>query len=67
VAADEGNDLSSTDGLLLGAGFFGAIGLVLGALSGLTVQWEEVQLDQLRVQPVATVDGRFGLAASVRF
>jgi hypothetical protein len=45
-------------------------GAVVGGLLGTFIKvsyWEEVPLDQLRVQPVATPDGRFGLAASLRF
>ena len=45
-------------------------GAIIGSLIGLAVRtdrWEEVPLEGLRLQPVATFDGRFGLAASVRF
>jgi hypothetical protein len=47
----------------------GAVGLVTGMFVGAfikTERWEEVPLGALRVQPVATPDGRFGLTASVR-
>ena len=51
----------------LAVGATGAlVGLGIGALIK-TERWERVRTDQLRVQPVTTPDGRFGLAASVRF
>jgi len=61
-----------------GAGGFAVLGALLGGLAGAplgagigalirTDSWQEVQLDQLRVQPVVARDGRFGLMASVRF
>ena len=46
------------------------VGTAIGGLIGAFIRsdrWEEVPLDQLRVQPVATVDGRFGLAVSLSF
>ncbi len=61
---DEGNV-----GILVG-GAFGAAGALVGAGVGTLVRtdrWEEVPLERLRLRPVATFDGRFGLAASVRF
>lgn len=45
-------------------------GFLLGGLIGALIKtdrWEEVPLNPLRVQPVATLDGRIGLAASVSF
>jgi hypothetical protein len=55
----------------LGYGAFGGlIGGFFGMLFGAAIRtdrWEEVPLDQLRVQPVATLDGRLGLAALLRF
>ncbi len=42
------------------------LGLVVGAVSK-TDRWEEVPLDQLRVNFGPQRDGRFGLGASVRF
>jgi hypothetical protein len=46
------------------------LGGLLGAVPGLASraeQWEEVPLDQLRLSFVLQRDGRFGLAASLRF
>jgi len=50
------------------------LGLVAGSLFGLVAgiattseRWEEIRPEHLRVQPVVTPDGRFGLGASVRF
>ena len=52
---------------LIAGGVGGAIiGMGIGALIK-TDRWKEVPLDRLRLQPVATFDGRFGIAASVRF
>ncbi len=55
----------------LGYGAFGGlIGGFFGMLFGAAIRtdrWDEVPLDQLRLQPVATLDSRLGLAASVRF
>jgi len=53
-----------------GAAIGAPIGWVVGTVAGLLIKtdkWENVPLDRLRLQPVATPDGRFGLAASVRF
>jgi hypothetical protein len=47
-----------------------AVGAALGAVAGSafkTERWQEVPLDRLRVQPVVMADGRFGVAASLRF
>jgi hypothetical protein len=63
-------DIATEHAILIGAGFFGLVGTVVGAGVGAltkTERWEEVPLDQLQVQPVATVAGRFGLAVSLRF
>jgi hypothetical protein len=56
------------------AGAFTAAGALAGVLIGVPVgafiksdRWEEVPLDQLRVQPVATPGGGLGLAASLKF
>jgi hypothetical protein len=48
----------------------GIWGTLLGAGIGLLIRtdrWEEVSLEELRVTPMATPDGRLGLAVSVRF
>ncbi len=49
-------------GALLGGCFGAAIGSAIRK-----DKWDEVPLDRLRVRPIAIRDGRFGLAASVRF
>jgi len=54
--------LGTVGGVAIGA----LIGGVVGRLAG-RGGWEAIPLEQLRVQPVASVDGRFGLAASLRF
>jgi ABC-type nitrate/sulfonate/bicarbonate transport system permease component len=53
---------SAGGGLMVGA----LVGAVVGSLIK-TNRWKEVQLDRMRVTPVVAPDGRFGLAASVRF
>jgi hypothetical protein len=53
-------------GVLLGGAGGAGIGALIGA-SSKTDRWEEIPLDRWRVTPVATRDGRFGLAASLRF
>jgi len=67
-AAYEGHDWA-LPGIAYGA--FGAwLGTLLGAMVGsmiVTERWQELPLDHFRLQPVARPDGRFGLAASVRF
>ncbi len=54
--------LGAAGGVAVGA----LIGGVVGTLAG-SRGWEAVPLDQLRLQPLASVEGRFGLAASLRF
>jgi len=54
--------VGAAEGAILGT----LLGLAIGAMAR-TDRWEEVPLDQLRVQPVATADGRFGLGVSMRF
>ncbi len=65
----EDQDLTWLSATILGLGG-GLLGAGIGALIGADVRadrWEEVSLDQLRLQPVAAPGGRCGLAASVRF
>jgi hypothetical protein len=52
-----------------GAALGGGVGLVTGLVVGLLPldRWQEVPLEPLRVTPIASARGRFGLAASVRF
>jgi len=62
MAKEHGAALLAAPGAVLGAG--------MGALIGSQIKserWEEIPLDRLRVQPVATRDARFGITASVRF
>ncbi len=54
------------DGFAIVASIGALLGTTLGALSP-GERWEGVPLERLRLQPLATPDGRFGLAASVRF
>jgi hypothetical protein len=45
-------------------------GAIIGSVIGLAIRtdrWEEVPLERLRVTSMVTPDGRFGLAASLRF
>jgi hypothetical protein len=51
------------------AALFGGIGAGIGALSTAfsPERWEAIPLGGLRVRPAAWLDGRVGLAASVRF
>ncbi len=56
-----------TAGAIVGGAIIGGLA---GGLLGLAIpvsSWREVPLDRLRVQPVATLDGRLGLAVSVSF
>jgi hypothetical protein len=56
--------------VLAGAGIGGATGALLGAgIGGLikTDKWEEVPIDQLRVNMVPLRDGRFAFGLSVEF
>jgi hypothetical protein len=53
-------------GVLIG----GVAGTIVGGIAGAfnrTDRWETVPLERLRLQPIATFDGRFGFTASVRF
>jgi hypothetical protein len=51
---------------LLGGGLGAVVGAGIGVLFR-SDRWEEVRIERVRLQPVATSDGRFGLAASVGF
>jgi hypothetical protein len=53
-------------GLIAGSVGGAIIGMGIGSLIK-TERWEEVPLERLRLQPVATFDGRVGLAVSLRF
>ncbi len=67
------SDLVCTDRaqcIVLGAGAYGIFGALVGMGIGAFIKserWEEVPLDRLTVLPQVTLDGRLGLAASVRF
>ena len=56
-------------GVAVVAAIFGGVGAGLGVLSTAHVRerWEEISVGRVRVAPVATSDGRFGVAAAVRF
>jgi hypothetical protein len=53
----------------VGAVLGGGVGFVAGLVVGLLPRdrWQTVPLEPLRVTPIASARGRFGLAASVRF
>ena len=57
------------EGAAVGAAAFGILGAGVGALSAAFSQerWELIPMGQLRLAPVATSNGRFGLAWELRF
>jgi hypothetical protein len=63
-------DLPAEHAALLGAGFLGLVGTVVGAVAGLSIKterWEEVPLDQPRVSLAPQRDGRLGFGLAVMF
>ena len=67
IVAEEDDYFGPSDSAIIGAGFFGSIGLVFGALTGVIPvdYWEEVPLDQIRVGISPQPNGRLVFSVSL--
>ncbi|UCE18094.1 MAG: hypothetical protein JSV84_14720 [Gemmatimonadota bacterium] len=70
VGSDVEADLPEGSLSLMGAGFFGQIGMIFGAIVGATSsgeRWEEVPLDRIQISVAPNSEKGFSLSASFAF